>query len=174
VGRRTVRVDGVPLIKITDADRKTQHDTALALQELLRSMNDAAAAAVSAIDQVRSLQDLMKLVGNPPAAAKTAADALDKRLSAIGQQVGVQGVTGAGQVLRTQVNTAKTQIMASTSLPTSAQLQSARDSREAYVKLVADLNDAVSNAMPALYKALSDGGVRPAAMKPIAPVRVAP
>src|SRR5262245_3712888 len=37
VGTRTVRVDGDPLIKITEADRKTQHDTALGLHELLRS-----------------------------------------------------------------------------------------------------------------------------------------
>src|SRR5262249_19583562 len=116
----------------------------------------------------------MKLVGNPPAAAKTAADALDKRLSTIGQQVGVPGLTGTGQALRAQVNTTKTQIMASTSLPTASQLQSAKDSRDAYGKLVADLNDAIATAVPALYKHLSDAGIRPAAMKAIAPVKVSP
>jgi photosystem II stability/assembly factor-like uncharacterized protein len=81
VGTRPVRVLGDALIKISDTDRKTQHDTALALNELQRSMNEAAAAVGAANDEIRTIQDLLKLVASPPSTATSAADALTKRFA---------------------------------------------------------------------------------------------
>jgi photosystem II stability/assembly factor-like uncharacterized protein len=173
VGTRTIRVQNDPLIEISDAERKTQHDTALALHRLLRSMNDAGAAAVAALDQIRSIQELLKLLASVPPAVTTAADTLSRRIADVARQVGVQGLGGGdgAQLLRNRVTTTKAQIMASTSLPTAQQMQSARESGAEFTKLVADLNDALSAGLPALYKTLGENNVHPPPMKAIAPVR---
>jgi hypothetical protein len=76
--------------------------------------------------------------------------------------------------LRNQVTTLKGQIMASTSLPTVQQMQQARENRDEAAKLIDDLNDALTKAMPALLKTLSDNNVHPAQMKPVAPVKLSP
>jgi hypothetical protein len=62
--------------------------------------------------------------------------------------------------------------MAFTTLPTPAQIQLARDSREELAKLIADLNDVLTAAIPALYKALSDNNLQAPPMKPIPPVKL--
>jgi hypothetical protein len=54
------------------------------------------------------------------------------------------------------------------------QLRQAREAREGLSKVVSDLNDLITNALPALYKALSDNKVTPRPLKPIAAVPVSP
>jgi hypothetical protein len=181
VGSRSMRVSGDPQVQISDTDRKLQHDTALALHDYQRAFNDAAAALSSVNDQLRVAQDLLKQAANAPAAAVSAADSLAKRLAAITQQLGAGAQTGGGggrggglgggaQPIRNQIPGIKSQIMASTSAPTMLQMQVARESRELLVKLIPDLNNAATAALPALFKILSDNKMNPPPLKPIPPV----
>jgi hypothetical protein len=174
-----LQVQGDPQITISDADRKIQHDTALMLHELQRPLNEANAAITAANEQVRAVQDLIKPLANAPAPITEAAEALVKRLAGLAQQLGAgappAGGRGAGagvQGLRGQLIAVRSQITAFTALPTPAQLQLARDGREALAELIADLNDVLTAALPALYQALADNKIQPPPAKPIPPVKM--
>ncbi len=176
---RMLQVQGDPQITISDADRKIQHDTALMLHELQRPLNEANAAISAANEQVRAVQDLIKPLPNAPAPVTEAAEALVKRLAGLAQQLGAgtpsAGGRGAGagaQGLRGQLTAVRSQIMAFTALPTPAQLQLARDSREVLAGLIADLNDVLTTALPALYRALADNKIQPPPAKPIPPIKM--
>jgi hypothetical protein len=177
-----MRVSSDPQVRISDADRKLQHDTALALHDYQRAFNDASAALSSVNDQLRAAQDLLKQAAHAPAAAVSAADALAKRLAAITQQLGANAQAGGGggrgggpgggaQPIRNQIPGIKSQIMASTSAPTLPQMQVARESRELLVKLIPDLNNAAAAALPELFKILSDNKMNPPPLKPVPPVK---
>jgi len=183
VGSRSMRVSSDPQVQISDADRKLQHDTALALHDYQHAFNDASAALSSVNDQLRAAQDLLKQAANAPAAAVAAADSLAKRLAVITQQLGAGAQAGGGggrgggpgggaQPIRNQIPGIKSQIMASTSAPTLLQMQVARESRELLVKLIPDLNNAAAAALPELFKILSDNKMNPPPLKPIPPVKV--
>jgi photosystem II stability/assembly factor-like uncharacterized protein len=180
VASHPVLVQGDPLIKISNADRKLQHDTALTLHELQRSMNEASAAVSAATDQIRAVQDLLKTVANPPSAVIRATDFLAGRLAGIGQSLGAGGQPAGGrgrggggaQPMGNQLSSAKSQIMGWTAAPSAQQVQLAREIREQLIKLITDLNDAITTAIPALYKTLSDNKIQPPPLKPIPPVKV--
>jgi hypothetical protein len=190
VATRTVQVDGDPLIQISDADRALQHDTALGLHELQRAANNAAIALRGAREQLRTIQDALKLAAPPSPERKSTADNLEQRMSALARQLGTpappQGAAvdaeeqsgnvvdlsqelsrlhqtgGAGggpaaQPLRDLLGALKGQITASTSGPTPAQLQRARELREDLEHAVTEFNDIVSTALPSLYKAVLEG-----------------
>jgi hypothetical protein len=59
-----------------------------------------------------------------------------------------------------------------TAAPSAQQVQLARESREQLIKLITDLNDVITTAIPALYKTLSDNKIQPPPLKPIPPVRM--
>ena len=61
-----------------------------------------------------------------------------------------------------------------TAAPTPGQSAQTRDIRMELGKLVDELNDITSNAIPTLFKTLSDNNARPTELKAIAPVRIAP
>jgi hypothetical protein len=150
------------------------------MHELQRSVNEASAAASAASDQIRAVQDLLKTVANPPPAVLQATDSLASRLAGIGQSLGVGGQpaggrgrgSGGAQPIGSQLSSAKNQIMGWTAAPSAQQIQLARESREQLVKLITDLNDAITAAIPALYTTLSDNKIQPPQMKPIPPVKM--
>jgi photosystem II stability/assembly factor-like uncharacterized protein len=179
VGTRTVQVQGDPQIKISDADRRIHHDTALMLHELQRPLNEATAAINAAGEQVRAVQDLLTSMASPPPALKEAADALAKRLAGLTQQLGAgnapaggRGGGGGAQGVRGQLTAVRSQILAFTALPTAAQMQQARDSRDEVARLIADLNDLLTAALPALFKALADNKLQPPQVKPIPTIKL--
>ena len=177
-GTRTVRVNGDPVMAITEADRKTWHDTALTLHTMLATANEAAEAVVALGEQFAAMQDAVKKADNPPASAKSAIDEFGKRLAGLRRQLGVpapgQAVAGGGggfggmqQNVRGQIGQLKNQIAASTSLPTETQVRMMRDQRADLQKVVEEANAAIATALPALYKTLADNHVHPAPPKPI-------
>ena len=182
-----VQVNGDCLIQISDADRKVQHDTALSLHELQGTANVAAADLRDVDKQMRSIQELLKQAGNPPPALRTSADDLEKRAGDLAKQLGArlggqsdqavgagfQPDRGARPLLR-EISGLKGEIMDSTSLPTGVQLRQAHEAREDLAKLVSQLNDLMTNALPALYKALVENKVTPTPLKPIPAIPVSP
>jgi hypothetical protein len=176
VGSQTVRVIGDPLAKITDADRKLQHDTALALHKLQGTSIEAATTVTMASGQVRELQDALKRIVNAPATLSSSADALSERLTRLNGQFGVGRQLGGpdGPSIGTRITNLKNQIIGWTAAPTPAQSAQAQDARVQLGKLVDELNDITSKAIPALFKGLSDNNAHPVELKPISPVKIAP
>ncbi len=135
IGTKTLRVSGDKDMPMTDAERKTWHDTALSLHEMQRAANAAAEAVTTLATQLTAAETLLKSAANPPASAKTqVADAgtkladLRRRLGLNQQQGGGGGGGFGGQQgnVRGQLGQTKGQIMGSTSLPTAQQLRSER------------------------------------------------
>jgi photosystem II stability/assembly factor-like uncharacterized protein len=199
VATKTVRVSGDPDMSLTDADRRTWHDTALDLHELQKAANDAAAAVATLTRQMTTLEGLTRDASAVSPDARTAIGDANKALADLRRRLGVPaGAGGAGQGggtgggggapapfeagqggggfggqqqnVRAQIGQTKGQIMQSTSAPTAQQARIAGELRDDMVKVVADTNAAMT-AVSALYDKLGLGAVKPAAPKPLAPVQ---
>jgi photosystem II stability/assembly factor-like uncharacterized protein len=174
VATKSVRVNGDSAIQITDADRKTLHDTALALHQLQRTANEAADAVHEMGRQYQALQDIVKT--STDAGVKTALEGADTRLVDLRRRLGVPapgqqpagfgggGFGGQQQNVRGQIGQVKNQVIGSTSLPTTQQLRQATELREDLAKVIEDVNGAITTSMPTLYKSL---GAQPMPMQPI-------
>jgi photosystem II stability/assembly factor-like uncharacterized protein len=178
VATKPVRVNGDSAVQITDAERKTWHDTALALHRLHQTANEAADAIAELSRQFQTLEGLVKNASSAPADASTAMAEMSKRLAdlrtrlgvpAPGQQAGGRGGGGGGgqnQNVRGTISQTKGQVMNSTSLPTEQQMRITDQSREDLMKLVQDAN-AVIAEFPGLYDKLGMSGLKPPALKTI-------
>jgi hypothetical protein len=80
---------------MTDADRKTWHDTALALHELQKSADEAAEAVTELGRQFQALENVVKGATNVPTAASSALGETAKRLADLRRRLGV-AAPGAG------------------------------------------------------------------------------
>ena len=182
VATKPVRVIGDKDMPMTDADRKTWHDTALGLHELQRIANAAAEAVTTLGTQVTAAEALVKTAANVPAAGKTALADVNTKLADLRRRLGIgqgQGQGGGGGGfggqqgnVRGQLGQTKGQLMGSTSMPTAQQVRGAAEAREDLVKLVADTNELIA-AVPAIYDALGAAGAKPAALKPVGPLPAA-
>src|SRR5687768_15902867 len=65
VATKTVRVSGDKDMQMTDAERRTWHDTALGLHEMQRVANAAAEAVTTLATQLTAAEALMKSAANP-------------------------------------------------------------------------------------------------------------
>ena len=178
VATKNIRVAGDKDMQMTDAERRTWHDTALGLHELQRVANTAAEAVTTLATHVTAAETLMKTAANVPAAAKTAAAEINTKLAdlrrrlGVGQQGGGGGGGGFGGQqgnVRGQIGQVKGQIMGSTSMPTAQQVRIAGEVRDDMMKVVNDANELIA-AVPALYDALGASGAKPAAIKPVGPL----
>src|SRR5262245_43122622 len=179
VATKNIRVNGDKDVTMTDADRKTWHDTALGLHEMQRVANGAAEAVTTLATQLTAAETLMKSAASPPASAKSAVTDASTKLADLRRRLGLnqQGGGGGGGGgfggqqgnVRGQLGQTKGQIMGSTSLPTAQQMRSSVELREDLTKAVADTNELI-NAIPAIYDALGASGAKPTALKPVGPV----
>jgi photosystem II stability/assembly factor-like uncharacterized protein len=180
IGTKTVRVAGDKDMPMTDADRKTWHDTALSLHEMQSVANAAAEAVTTLATQLTAAEAMLKTAANAPAAAKTAVADANTKLADLRRRLGLnQGGGGGGggfaaqqANVRGQLGQVKGQIIGSTSLPTAQQVRSNVELREDLTKVVADTNALIA-AIPAIYDALGASGAKPAALKPIGPLPAA-
>jgi photosystem II stability/assembly factor-like uncharacterized protein len=182
VATKTVRVSGDKDMPMTDAERKTWHDTALGLHELQRVANASAEAVTTLGTQLTSAEALLKTAANPPSAGKTAIADANTKLADLRRRLGLnqpQGGGGGGGGFggqqgntRGQLGQVKGQIMGSTSMPTQQQVRQAGELREDMAKVIADTNELI-NAIPALYDALGASGAKPTALKPVGPLPAA-
>ena len=177
VATKTLRVTGDKDMPMTDAERKTWHDTALNLHEMQRVANAAAEAVTTLATQLTAAEALMKSAANPPAAAKNAITDANTKLTDLRRRLGLnqQGGGGGGGFggqqgnVRGQLGQTKGQLMGSTSLPTAQQVRSSVELREDLTKAVADTNELIA-AIPAIYDALGASGAKPTPLKPVGPV----
>jgi hypothetical protein len=175
VATKPVRVNGDTAVQITDADRKTLHDTSLALHEMQKVANEAADAVTALGRQFETVEGLVKSAGGAQAATSAVGDAT-KRLAELRRSFGIgqtgQGGGGGGgfggqqQNVRARLGQLKGQVMGSTSLPTGMQVRSAGELREDLTKLVQETNDLMA-ALPALYDKLGAPGLKPTTLKPV-------
>jgi len=173
-----VRVSGDKDMPMTDAERKTWHDTGLTLHEMQRVANSAAEAVNQLATQLSAVEALLKSASNAPAPAKAAVTDANTKLADLRRRLGLnqqQGGGGGGGFggqqgnVRGQLGQVKGQVMNSTSMPTAQQVRSAGELREDMDKVIADANALIA-AVPAIYDALGASGVKPAALKPVGPL----
>ena len=182
VATKPVRVTGDKDMPMTDAERKTWHDTALNLHDMQGVANAAAEAVTTLGTQVTAAEALVKSAAERPAGGgKTALTDVNTKLADLrrawlglngpGQGGGGGGGGFGGQQanVRGQLGQTKGQIMGSTSMPTAQQIRVAGELREDTAKLVADTNALIA-AVPAMYDALGATGAKPTALKPVGPV----
>jgi photosystem II stability/assembly factor-like uncharacterized protein len=169
-----ILVNGDPDIQITDADRKTLFETAMALHELQRHANEAAAVLTTIDSQLGNVKEQFKSA-NAPAELQAAVDAFDKELAKIKPKLGVGGGGGFGggggtQNIRARIGQLKGQLLASTSLPTETQTRQATESRAVLSAAVDEVNAVVSKAGD-LYKQLTAANVLMQAPQPVRALR---
>ena len=145
-------------IDVSDADRKTVFDTAMALHALQRRANEAYAVALTLHEQLETIKTRMR-AGKPSDALKKAVDDYDKELAKVRPLFGINVGTpdfsagvpaGFQQNVRNRIGGLKGQVMASSSLPTATQSRQRDDVAKAVDKAVSELNAVVAKA-PALY-----------------------
>jgi hypothetical protein len=180
IATKTVRVSGDKDMPMTDAERKTWHDTALGLHELQKVANDAFERVTALGTQLTAAEAMLKSAANAPAAAKGAISDANTKITDLRRRLGIgqgggQGGGGGGGFggqqgnVRGQLGQVKGQIMGSTSMPTAQQVRTATEARDDMMKLIADTNDLIT-AIPAIYDALGASGAKPAALKPVGPL----
>jgi hypothetical protein len=186
IATKHVRVNPDTAVQMTDAERKTWHDTALALHELQRTANEAADAVTELGRQFQALEGLVKVATNVPSAATSAMAETSKRLADLRRRLGVpeptadggggRGGRGGGgggggfgqqqQNVRGTIGQTKGQVMNSTSLPTSQQSRVTNESREDLMKVVQDANALIAE-LPSLYDKIGVSALKPAQLKPV-------
>ena len=151
-----VVVTGDRDIQITATDRKTWHDTALAMHEMQQKANDLADQVSEAWSRFEVVQQQAKGQNIPPA-LKTQVEALGKEFEGVRRRLGLIGGGGGGgfggnpENLRGRMGQIKGGIMASTSLPTEVQMRQKKEIESSWPKLVSDANAAMGK-LPGLAK----------------------
>jgi photosystem II stability/assembly factor-like uncharacterized protein len=170
VATKPLRVSGDVAVPMTDADRKTWHETSMSLHQLQRAANEAAEAVTTLGTQLTTAESLLKAAGNAPGGGKQAIEEAGKRLAEARRQLGVGQTQGGGggfggpnPNVRARIGQLKGQIMGSTSVPTAMQIRAATEAREDLAKVVQEVNDLIA-AVPQLYDKLGASGLKPAAL----------
>ena len=181
VATKPVRIAGDAAVQMTDADRKTWHDTALALHRLQEQANEAADAVAQLGTQYQALEGLLKLAAGPSAEAKSAIEGAGKQLADLRRRLGVPapgqppaaggggGGFGGGQQnpnVRGQIGQTKGQIMNSHSTPSEQQMRVLTEGRGDLAKVIQETN-ALITSMPGLFDKIGASGLKPAALKPV-------
>jgi hypothetical protein len=184
---RTLHVKGDPMIQMADSERKTLYNTLLALTEMQRTANSAVSALGKMEDQIKQIADMLKSYPNAPAEIKPSMDTVSKQVTDLRAKFGraartggdggdAEGGGGGGgggggqQAIAGRINSLKSEIIGSQSLPT--QIQSTRV--DAYLKelndAVGQLNTIIDTTLPNLFRQLSDNNIHPTFGDPVKPV----
>ncbi len=182
VASRSVKVAGDALMPMTDTERRTWRDTALALHALLRTANEAADAVGMLSEQLAAAQSLLEKASAVPPAVQTAVGDVDKEMAGLRRRLGVPsagqvggfGGPGATENVRRQIALLKLEVMLSTTLPTETQTRQAREAQADLVNVIEATNSLITSAMPALYKTLADNNLLLAPVKPIKAIATSP
>ena len=183
VATKPVRVIGDIAIPMSDTDRRTLHDTTLALHRLHESANEAATAVTQLSTQFQSLEGLLKTAAGAPPSVKTAIEEVGRQLADLRRRLGVAapgappagggggggGGGGQQQNVRSSIVAVKGQLTGVHSPPTAQQVRGLTDGRADMAKVVADTN-ALITRLPALYDQIGAGQLKPAALRPLGPV----
>ncbi|MDP1572091.1 MAG: hypothetical protein Q8L86_19010 [Vicinamibacterales bacterium] len=164
----TVQVTGDKDIEITDADRKTWHDAALAMHRLQQTANDLADAVTDAWSGLQTIQEQTR-GRTVPANLQSQIDGLQKELTGLRTRLGLAG-GGFGNTanLRGRIGQIKGGIMGMTAVPTETLTRQMQEAQSELPALVTDTNAATAKVAP-LIQALVSGGVIPAPIAPVPP-----
>ncbi len=169
VGTTTVNVMPDPQVKISETDRRTHHDALMALQDMQAAVEAAGERLVAANEQLNTLESQARQAADGAAVLQGAIQPLRDRISALGRQLGIpvgggaagpgggalEGGRGGGtQPLRTRLASTKSQIMASTSVPTEYQRQAIAEARQELDAALKSVDQIASRDVPALVKRL--------------------
>ncbi|MGQ0733828.1 MAG: hypothetical protein ACT4QD_09250, partial [Acidobacteriota bacterium] len=169
-----VVVKGDPEVQITDADRRTWHDTARELHQLQEKANDVAGMVQTAFSQVSTLQEQTQGATLSPT-AKGALDGLIKEFEPLRRRLGLGGGGGPGggggfgggsENVRGRIGQLKGAIMGSTSVPTSTQLMQIREVKAALPQVIDQANATVAKVAAVAKELLGSGALFPA-LKPV-------
>ena len=176
-----MKVVGDVAIPMTDTDRRTLHDTTLALHRLHESANQAAGAVTQLSTQFQSIEGLLKSAAAAPPAVKTAIDDMGRQLADLRRRLGVPtpgaappaggGGGGGGGGQQQNVRSSIIAVKATHgvhSAPTELQMRGLTDGRADLTKVVADINALIAR-MPAFYDqigAANQAGSDPAVAVP--------
>jgi hypothetical protein len=162
----TIVVSGDPAIQITDADRRTWHDTALAVHQMQAKANEVANQVNDAWTRFQALEQQARGQSLPPA-VKTGMEAVRKELEGVRQRLGLGGggqggggFGGGNQNIRGRMGQLKGGVMSSTSLPTEVQMRQKREIEAAWPKVAADASAAIAK-LPALARDVVNAVFRP-------------
>ncbi len=163
-----VTVTGDPAIQITDTDRKTWLETAIALHQLQEKANDMADQVNDAWSRFQSIEQQTRGQNLPPA-LKTELEGVRKELEAVRRRLGLAGGGGQGggggfgggnENVRGRIGQLKGGIMASTSLPTEVQMRQKQEVEAAWPKVAAEASAAMGK-LPALARNVVAAVFRP-------------
>jgi photosystem II stability/assembly factor-like uncharacterized protein len=151
----TATIAGDPAIQITDADRKTWHDTALSLHRTQEKANDVADQVAEAWTRFQAIEQQARGQNLPPA-LKTELESVRKELEGVRTRLGIAGggqgggggFGGQNQNLRGRLGQLKGAVMASTSLPTEVQMRQKSEIEAAWPKLASEASAAMAKLAP--------------------------
>lgn len=174
---KPVRVEGDPLVQMSDADRRTLYETLAALTSMQSTMQTVAATIPKLEQAIIQMTETLKAYPAAPATVKNAVDAAsnqvkDLRTKALGTGGGGgQGEGGGGsQPLRGRINSLKGEAVTSQSLPTAVQTRRIDEFSKELETVVSDVNAWITTKLPDLYKQLNDNNIRPGIGETIKPL----
>jgi hypothetical protein len=177
---KTVKVVADPLVEMSDADRDTLYRTLLTLTDMQRTAGSAAEAVTRLDQRLQQVAETLKAYPNAPAAVNTALASATKQVTelraAIAGAAGGRGGGGGGggggvQPLRNRINSIKSEVVGSQSLPTQVQTAQVAALRKQLTDAVDRVNAAIATTLPSLYKQLHEHSIYPSVGEPITPVR---
>jgi photosystem II stability/assembly factor-like uncharacterized protein len=175
---KTVKVGGDPHVEMSDADRQTLYRTLLTLTDMQRTVGSAADAVTRLDQRLQQIAETLKAYPNAPATVKTSAATLTKQvtelrtaISGAGGGRGGGGFGGGPQPLRNRINSLKSEVVGSQSLPTQVQSAQVPVFRKQLGDLVDRVNNVIMTALPSLYKQLHENSIYPSVGEPIKLVR---
>ncbi|MEZ4415445.1 MAG: hypothetical protein R3E10_06795 [Gemmatimonadota bacterium] len=173
----TVRVNGDPQIRISDADRKQRYEMLVALTSMQKTAGQAADAVNALRTQVDELSSWVGKNEDAPEAVKTRTEEVTKQVAELRRRL-LGGRPGGDDEdeenrlppVRQRINGLKSQVIGAQALPTALQQETFAGIRPDLDAVVADINAAIERTLPELYRLLADNGIQGLPVKTIPPV----
>jgi hypothetical protein len=177
VDSKTVTVRPDPLVEISATDRHTLYRTLLTLTDLQRAAAAAADATTKLDQRMKEIGETLKPHANAPAALKTAVANLTKQVTELRTSIAGSGQGGGGgfgggtQPLRNRINSLKSEVIGSQSLPTRVQSGRVETLQTQLSELVGQVNTVITSTLPGVYKQMTENNIFPGVGEPITLVR---
>jgi hypothetical protein len=175
--KKTVTVRPDPLVEISTTDRQTLYRTLLTLTDLQRTATAAADATTKLDQRMKEIGDTLKPHANAPAALKTSVANLTKQVTELRTSIAGSGQGGGGgfgggtQPVRNRINSLKSEVIGSQSLPTRVQSGLVESLQKQLSDLVGQVNTVITSTLPGVYKQMTENNIFPGVGEPITLVR---
>ena len=190
---KTAKVNGDPLVEMSDADRTTLYRTLLTLTDMQRAATSAAEAVTRLNQRVQQITETLKAYPHAPAAVTASLAALTKQVTGVRAAIGSVGGFGGGggggaegaaeaggpggggpggggggqQAVRNRINGLKQEVIGSQSLPTRVQTNQVEALQKQLATLIGQVNAVITDALPSLQKQMNENSIFPSVGEPI-------